>query len=554
MTKTTTKQKLQGAYYTPQKLVDFLISWTINSKKCQLLEPSCGDGIFLKSAYQRFIEMGASSKNALSNITAIELDPIAFNKTQEQINALSKTSQNEAKLFNDDFFSIFQKKLFNKKFDSVIGNPPFIRYQNFDEKIRERALDLLKEFGFKGSKLTNIWMPFLVLSSVLLSKNGKLGMIIPAELLQVNYASDLREFLALHFTSITIFTFRKLVFPGIQQEIVLLLAEKTSKNHGIKVIELNNIDDLPKNNFSLINKKGLTSINHTTDKWTQYFLTESEILLLRKLKQNKSIRPLIDFAEVDVGIVTGRNEFFVVNNTIVKTNSLKQYCIPIVGRTLHIKSINFTKNDWKENNKNEFNCNLLNFNNTTYSKLNKKTQQYIIDGEKQNFHLGFKCRIRKSWYNVPSVWVPDAFMYRQINAHPRLILNESNATTTDTIHRVRINDDIDKKSFVACYHNSLTFAFAEIMGRSYGGGVLELEPNEAEKLPIPYFKLSSKFFSELTDLLRKENSMEQILEITDKTILIDKMRLSKSEVLKLRQIRKKLAERRLERRHYKNNK
>lgn len=548
MTKTITKQKLQGAYYTPQKLVDFLTSWAINSKKCQLLEPSCGDGIFLESAYQKFTSMGASSKNALSNITAIELDTITFNKTKEKMNTLSKTSQNKTKLFNDDFFSIFQKKFFNKKFNSVIGNPPFIRYQNFDEKIRERALVILKEFGFKGSKLTNIWMPFLVLSSVLLSENGRLAMVIPAELLQVNYASDLRQFLASHFASITIFTFRKLVFPETQQEIVLLLAEKTSKNHGIKVIELNNIDDLPKNDFSLINKKGLTSINHATDKWTQFFLSENEILFLRKLKQNKSVRKLSDFAEVDVGIVTGRNEFFVINNEVVKNNSLTSYCIPIVGRTNQIKSINFTKNDWKENNENGYNCNLLNFNKTTYSKLNKKTQQYIKDGEKQNFHLGYKCRIRKPWYNVPSIWVPDAFMYRQINAHPRLVLNESESTTTDTIHRVRINVGIDKKSFVACYHNSLTFAFAEIMGRSYGGGVLELEPNEAEKLPIPYFKLNSKIFSKLTNLLRNENSMEQILEITDKTILIDKMGLVKSEVVKLRQIRKKLAKRRMERR------
>ena len=99
MTKTITKQKLQGAYYTPQKLVDFLTFWAINSKKCQLLEPSCGDGIFLESIFQRFSSMGLSSKNALSNITAIELDPIAFNKTKEKMNALSKTSQNETELF-----------------------------------------------------------------------------------------------------------------------------------------------------------------------------------------------------------------------------------------------------------------------------------------------------------------------------------------------------------------------------------------------------------------------------------------------------------------------
>jgi hypothetical protein len=36
------------------------------------------------------------------------------------------------------------------------------------------------------------------------------------------------------------------------------------------------------------------------------------------------------------------------------------------------------------------------------------------------------------------------------------------------------------------FFNSLTLAWAEVCGRSYGGGVLELEPREAEELPIPY--------------------------------------------------------------------
>lgn len=64
-------------------------------------------------------------------------------------------------------------------------------------------------------------------------------MVIPAELLQVGYAAELRRFLADNFAAITIVTFRKLLFDGAQQEVVLLLASRTATGRGgIDVVEL----------------------------------------------------------------------------------------------------------------------------------------------------------------------------------------------------------------------------------------------------------------------------------------------------------------------------
>ena len=91
----------------------------------------------------------------------------------------------------------------------------------------------MKENGFHPTKLTNIWLPFLILSCLALSENGRLGMVIPAELFQVNYAGETREFLARYFDRLTLITFQKLVFEEIQQEVILLLGEKKSEDKGI---------------------------------------------------------------------------------------------------------------------------------------------------------------------------------------------------------------------------------------------------------------------------------------------------------------------------------
>ena len=42
------------------------------------------------------------------------------------------------------------------------------------------------------------------------------------------------------------------------------------------------------------------------------------------------------------------------------------------------------------------------------------------------------------WWGTPSLWIPDLFMLRQIHLAPRLTVNAAAATSTDTVHRVRL--------------------------------------------------------------------------------------------------------------------
>ena len=59
------------------------------------------------------------------------------------------------------FFAFYRDKVIGKSnYDAIVGNPPFIRYQDFDEKSREIAFSYMKENGFHPTKLTNIWLPF----------------------------------------------------------------------------------------------------------------------------------------------------------------------------------------------------------------------------------------------------------------------------------------------------------------------------------------------------------------------------------------------------------
>lgn len=159
---------------------------------------------------------------------------------------------------------------------------------------------------------------------------------------------------------------------------------------------------------------------------------------------------------------------------------------------------------------------------------------------------GYKCRIRNRWYVVPSVWIPNAFMLRQIHHYPKIILNDVAATCTDTIHRVRLRNGTPARIVAMAFLNSLTFAFSEVIGRSYGGGVLELEPNEAEKLPLPLIGADRLDLNELDRLLR-EGNISTVLDITDEVLLRQGMGLSIEETRMLRSIWQKLRDRRVNR-------
>ncbi|MBV9868522.1 MAG: class I SAM-dependent methyltransferase [Abitibacteriaceae bacterium] len=538
-------QKLRGGYYTPQPIAQFLASWAIRDTSDEVLEPSCGDGEILFAAAQKLLEIGTLAENVGHQLHGVELYASEANLARcklEQLNVFCNGS-----ICVGDFFAFDNQEwgIINKRFDAVIGNPPFLRYHTFPEEQRVRAFRIMQTASLKPTKLTNSWVAFLIAASLRLKEHGRLAMVIPAELLQVNYAAETRAFLARHFGAITLVTFRRLVFAGIQQEVVLLLAEKSPAiESGIDVIELDDASDLAGYEVQLRERHHLKAIDHAAEKWTQYYLDEAEIGLLREAKKHPDLKRFGEIGDVDVGVVTGNNTFFVLNEAQVLQHKLQNHTLPLVGRTSQLPGLTYSNADWQRNCADGVSCHLLNLPEVPFNQLPKASKDYVRSGEATAVHQGYKCGIRKLWYIVPSRWVPNAFLFRQIHAYPKLVFNCTGATSTDTIHRVRYHQPQYADQITLSFLNSLTFAFSEVMGRSYGGGVLELEPNEADHLPLPFFHDLKLDLAEI-DSLERANEITKILDITDKTLLQQRLGFNQREARMFRDIWRKLSNRRL---------
>lgn len=514
--------KLRGGYYTPPAMAETVAAW-VASAGPRLLEPSCGDGRMLRHL------VGFAGPDQVVGVELLASEAMVARGTG-------------AEVVTSDFFRWFDHDR-HASFDGVAGNPPYIRFGNWAEREREPALSLMRAEGLRTSKLTNAWLPFVVASVLAVRQGGRVGLVLPAELLQVGYASPVRAYLVDHCSKVTVVAFRKLVFPGLLQEVVLLLAERGTGPAVVQTIELDDAVGLKSDD--LCGAVASQAPLHDGEKWTKYFLLPEQVQLLRRLRDDPRLAPLGDVASVDVGVVTGRNSFFTMTTAEAAERALSDLAVPLVSKSQQLRGVSVTNTDIESLSGTAARTRLLSVPDTVVLERHAALAAYVAAGEAQDVHLGYKCRIRKDWWRVPSVSVPDGFMLRQIHRNPRVFANLADATSTDTVHRVRLlTEEITATQLSVAALNSATFAVAEVVGRSYGGGLLELEPTEAEHLPIPDPRRVSEALIGKVDELLRDKRVEDAVQLVDQELLVDSLSFASTDVMAFRQAWGRLRDRR----------
>ena len=438
----SSERKLRGAYYTPLKLAEKMVEiFNTDLSIATILEPSCGDGVFIDA----LIETNFMKRQ--NKVTAIEIEKNEAEKLSKKLSSMANI-----RVVNGDFFEFYQEYKEVKKYDLILGNPPYIRYQYLESKQRAEMADILIQHGMRANKLINTWVGFMVACVHMLSPNGKIAFVVPAEILQVAYAEELRLFLANELSKITLLTFEELVFPDIEQEVVVFIGERGATEKGIKIVELNNLDDLESLD---INANGFQKLSHVHEKWTKYFTTVQENQLISRIREDARFQKLSNTGIINVGITTGNNKYFSVDKETVENYDLTNVVRPLIGRSSHAHSIYFQQEDWKENAEQGKAAYLIDFPDVPIEKYSQGQKAYIEFGEKNEENIGYKCRIRERWYQIPSIWVPDAFFLRRNNLYPKFVLNCCDAVSTDTMHRVKFNEGIEPERIVLSYYNSI---------------------------------------------------------------------------------------------------
>ena len=241
-----------------------------------------------------------------------------------------------------------------------------------------------------------------------------------------------------------------------------------------------------------------------------------------------------------------------LDKKMVEVYDLTNVVRPLIGRSSHAHSVFFKYDDWKKNVDQGKAAYLIDFPDTPIEKYSQGQKKYIELGEKNGDNTGYKCKIREKWYQIPSVWVPDAFFLRRNNLYPKFVLNCCDAVSTDTMHRIKFNNDIEPERIVLSYYNSISFAFTEICGRSYGGGVLEILPGEVGNVLVPILdcvpiEKVKEILYQVDEIVRNGENIEKALDLVDNSILGEYLHVNEETCSMARGIWKKMQHRRLKR-------
>lgn len=536
---TDSARKARGAFFTPAELADFIAGWAIRSAADIVLEPSCGEAAMLLAAGRRLRALGG-----IGLLQGMDIDAPSIAEAGKVLDAEGLS----ADLAVADFFDVAP----HRSIDAVVGNPPYIRYQTFSGTDRAKAQRAALAQGVRLGGLANAWAAFVVHASQFLKDNGRLALVLPAALLSVNYAAPVRRFLLARFAKVKLVLFDERVFPGVQEEVVLLLAEGRGPTPKFDLFQVRDLAGLGGIAGLPTGRARKWAPVDADAKWTEALLSSRASEEYTAAVDSGGFHTLSAWGETDLGMVTGNNAFFTLSAETARRLRLRESELLRISPpgSRHLRGLAFGEVMFSEMSLAGARVYLFN---PDRRRPSVAAQRYIAQGEADGVHLAYKCAVREPWWKVPSVRIPDLFLTYMNQDVPRLVSNDVRAAHLNSIHGVTLRAEhrkIGQETLPLAMLNSVTMLGAELVGRSYGGGVLKIEPREASTLPLPAAETLHAVASrlkllkpQLAPLFRSSQLADVVAEV-DRVVLVDALGMTPSSVRFLRAARDALARRR----------
>ncbi len=523
--------KTLGAFYTDDQVADFLVWWAVRSAYDTLMDPSFGGGVFLNSICRRLASLGGQPAE---QVFGVEIDPKVHTSTIDRL--AKEFGLGNRNLWQSDFFDI--EPLPVRQVDAIVGNPPFIRYQRFTGDMRARAINRATDQGVRLSELTSSWAPFVVHSVAFLKPGGRLAMVLPIEIGHAAYALPVLQYLSGSFGKINFLTFRRKLFPDLSEGTLLLLAEDkgaSSSTFVIRDLAHSGLLSEIQNEGRLIgtHKVNRRSLIQGTERLAHYLIPKKAREFYCELREHAQTKKLGDIADVGIGYVTGANDFFHLSpGDAEKLEIPERFLKPAVRRGRALSGLVFTRQDWRLASEIGEAGYLLFIQGK--ADLPESVLRYLKYGENQGISQTYKCRTRCPWFSVPHVRKPDAFLTYMSGYKPKLVTNHADAVAPNSLHIIRLHPAtiLGSDALAALWQTSLTQLSVEIEGHPLGGGMLKVEPTEAENVIVATGQLGNGElldFSRELDALMRRGEVETCHRLADDLVLQRQLGLSKTD-------------------------
>ena len=363
-------------------------------------------------------------------------------------------------------------------------------------------------------------------------------MLVPEAILQTDYATPLRKILANSFSRSLLVYVRDRMFAGTDEAVVALACSGFGETGDILMSAVESVEDLdsvlknPDSNGSQLSYRFPAAASE---------IGTAAVSLLNRLREDGRVRRLGEVADVRVGVVTGANRHFI--RSVVDLDALG---LPsgvrrrIVPRTRWLKGLEFTDKEHDTFLNVGAAGLLVRPGNAVEDRL---VESWIKEGREMGVKVRHKCAVRKKWFRVDMPPSPDAFATCARAGSPLLVLNRGECHNSNAIHSLAWKSDagVTPEAVAVGFLTSAVSAWAELLGRRYGGGVLKIEPGTLKRIPVPLVEGAEDVFRNL-DLLIRRGEEERARKAADERVLREGLGLGKDEIAILRSTRSKLME------------
>lgn len=509
-----------GIFYTPDEVALAIARWAVRENVGPILDPSFGGCSFLRASLSALQEEAAENPHIL--IHGIDLDPHAASYVRDLLQA----GVPKENIVIRNFFATRPTDLEACPFRAIVGNPPYVRHHWMSAEEKKAAEDRTFEANAAISGQGSAWSFFVAHALNFLALDGRLAFVLPGSLLHADYGRDVVALMERHFAEVNLIHIREQLFPNVDEISVIALCAGRGRGPTNGVY-----NHIPVSKLEQFCGASATSGTPAAS-WKLHHLSEREREVYEALLQRPDVTTLGSKATISIGIVTGANEFFVRKpKELSPLGPILAASPTLVRKPTTLKGLIWTEGDELAATEVGEGRQLLHI--PEGHAIGVRLDKLIADAEAATLHARYKCALRDPWYTLNDVESPDAFLPYMGADAPALCINQTDAVCLNNIHRVWFKAGAPTRAVAVGSWTSLFQLSAEIHGRAYGGGVLKLEPSEANCLVLPLISKLGVKAREL-DRVAKELGKDAARNQADRLVLEEGMGIPRSDVEALR--------------------
>lgn len=465
----------KGQFWTPAWVAQAMVAYPIVQGHRSIFDPAVGAGAFFRAAL------------AVAELTHI--------RVRLQGTEIDRATLDEAKtsgLTSRDLSSVeicdFVLDPPRAKLKAIVANPPYIRHHRLSADVKAK----LKAFSanLTGTAIdarAGYHIYFLLRALQFLEKGGRLAFIVPADTCEGVFAGALWQWITRQYRLDAVITFDHVAspFPGVDTNPVILMIENSPPSEEFYWVRVTQPNSLELRDWVL---SGFKSVEAKTFLVRRRFVREGiDTGLSRPPQIKKHPAVLADFARVMRGIATGANEYFFLTAERATALGLqKEFLVPAIGRTRDVAGDELTRADLRRLEAQERPTLLFSLDGRSIEQFPESVRRYIKHGEQLGFPERALIKTRRPWYKMETRSTPPFLFAYLGRRNARFVRNRAGLVPLTgflCVYPLSDAPDFIERLWILLSHPDAVANLA-LVGKSYGGGAVKVEPRALERLPL----------------------------------------------------------------------